>query len=346
MVQEPGLAPVIILPGAILSIYDWQSATPGRPNTFLNFDNLSDGIATPMSFYAIMSVGLTIVIVIGGIDISVGSLMALAALGAAAALQNFQADASAGGVLLVAVGVPLGIGRLCGLINGSLVVGLNLHPFIATLGSMSIFRGLANVPPSQMTLPTAGCRLPDAFTTDFMRAELFGLPPRLLILMLLCVGSGWFYVRMLVAGREAYAFGGNEEAGRFSGIRVGWVKRHACALAGLAAGIAGMVSTGRFGTASTGTGTGYEWTVTAAAVVAGASLIGGRGTALGTLLGTLVIALIENGILFLRLAQKYCLIIHPRPRDHRRGVARSVERVSPKPPAWPRDWRHPLTAFS
>jgi len=307
--QEAGLLLVVILLGVILSIYGWQSAAPGRPNTFLNFDNLIDGVATPMSYYAIMAIGLTIVIVTGGIDISVGSIMALSALGAAAALQNLPQNASPFQVLPIAFLVPLGIGLLCGLINGSLVVGLNLHPFIVTLGTMSVFRGLANVLPSQKTLPAAGKRLPDAFTTDFMRIEMFGLQPMPLLIMLVCVAFGWFYLRMMIAGRETYAIGGNEEAARFSGLNVGWIKLRTYALAGLAAGIAGMVSVGRFGTASTSTGTGYELTVIAAAVVGGASLIGGRGTALGALLGTLVIALIENGIIILRLAQEYRLVV-------------------------------------
>ena len=101
---------VVLLLGSILAIYGWQDAAPGRPNTFLNFDNLIDGIATPMSYYAIMAVGVTIVIITGGIDISVGSMMALAALGGAAALQNLPADASAAVVLPIGILVPVGIG--------------------------------------------------------------------------------------------------------------------------------------------------------------------------------------------------------------------------------------------
>jgi ribose/xylose/arabinose/galactoside ABC-type transport system permease subunit len=307
--QEVGLVVVVVVLGLILAIYGWRDAAPGRPNTFLNFDNLIDGIATPMSYYAIMAVGVTIVIITGGIDISVGSVMALAALGGAAALQNLPADASAAVVLPIGILVPMAIGLVCGLINGGLVVSLNLHPFIVTLGTMSIFRGLANVLPEQKTLPAAGKQLPTAFTSEFMRIEMFGLQPMPLIIMLICVAVGWFYLRMMVAGRETYVIGGNEEAARFSGLRVGWIKLRTYALAGLAAGIGGMVSLGRFGTASTSTGTGYELTVIAAAVVGGASLTGGRGTAIGALLGTLVIALIENGIIILRLAQEYRLII-------------------------------------
>ena len=309
LVQEVGLAAVVLLLGVILSIYGWHDAAPGRPNTFLNFDNFIDGIATPMSYYAIMAVGLTIVIITGGIDISVGSIMALAALGGAAALQALPAAAPAAEVLAVGVCVPLAIGLLCGAINGALIVSLTLHPFIVTLGTMSIFRGLANVLPPEKTLPAAGKHLPTAFTTDFMRLEFFGLQPMPLLIMLVAVALGGFYLRLMVAGRETYAIGGNEEAARFSGLPVGRIKLRTYALAGLAAGLAGMVSLGRFGTASTSTGSGYELTVIASAVVGGASLIGGRGTALGALLGTLVIALIENGIIILRLAQEYRLVI-------------------------------------
>lgn len=307
--QEIGLVVVVLLIGAVLAFYGWHDAAPGRMNTFLDPDNLIDGIATPMSYYAIMAVGMTLVIITGGIDISVGSTMALSALGAAAALQRLPATATAWEVLPIAVGVPLGIGLLCGLINGGLIVGLSLHPFIVTLGTMSVFRGLANVLPAEKTLPSAGKRLPSAFTTDFIRIEVFGLQPMPLLIMLVCIAAGAFYLRMMVAGRETYAIGGNEEAARFSGLRVGWIKLRTYALAGLCAGLAGMVSVGRFGTASTSTGTGYELTVIAAAVVGGASLLGGRGSALGALLGTLVIALIENGILILRLAQEYRLVI-------------------------------------
>jgi ribose/xylose/arabinose/galactoside ABC-type transport system permease subunit len=118
--------------------------------------------------------------------------------------------------------------------------------------------------------------------------------------MLLCIIVGWVFLSHTVAGREIYALGGNEEAARFSGLAVGRIKLRAYALSGLAAGIAGMISTGYFGSANTATGEGYELTVIAAAVVGGASLTGGRGSALGAVLGALVIKLIENGIYVLK----------------------------------------------
>ena len=112
--------------------------------------------------------------------------------------------------------------------------------------------------------------------------------------------GGWIFLSQMVAGREVYAVGGNEEAARFSGLPVGAIKLRVYALSGLCAGIAGMVSTGYFGSANTATGEGYELIVIAAAVVGGASLTGGRGSALGAVLGALIIKLIENGIYILK----------------------------------------------
>jgi ribose/xylose/arabinose/galactoside ABC-type transport system permease subunit len=130
-----------------------------------------------------------------------------------------------------------------------------------------------------------------------------------LIIMLVVGLLGWIYLNATVAGRETFAVGGNEEAARFSGIRVNLVKLRAYAISGLTAGVAGMLSLGWFSTASTDTGRGYELTVIAAAVVGGASLTGGRGTALGALLGALVIRMIENGIFKMHLNQEYSQII-------------------------------------
>ncbi len=312
--QEVGLLLVILILGAILGAYGWHAARPGQPNTFLSFDNLIDGIATPMAVYAIMAVGVTFVIITGGIDISVGSIFALSALGAAAVLQRYDLNTPAWKALGLGLLIAPGIGLLCGLLNGALVTGLRMHPFIVTLGTMSIFRGIANVTTTEKTLPTAGRDLPDALTTNFMQRyyfgdELSGVQIMPMAIMLACVLIGWFYLRQMVAGRENYAVGGNEEAARFSGLRVNRIKLRVYALSGLAAGVAGLVSLGRFGTVSTNTGSGYELTVIAAAVVGGASLTGGRGTALGALLGALVIRMIENGIVILKLNQEYSQII-------------------------------------
>lgn len=308
--QELGLLVVIVLLAGMLAVAGYYNAGGRYANAFFNFDNLFNGIATPMSIFAIMAIGLTLVIITGGIDISVGSTFAVAALATAWSLQGMDLHASVWIVLPVAILVPIVVGTLCGLVNGLLIVGLRMHPFIVTLGTMSIFRGLANVLPAEKTLPVGGRDLPLAFTEHFMQWD-FGVDLRIMpmLLMLACGLAGWVYLSFLVAGRETYAIGGNEEAARFSGLRVGLIKMRVYAIAGLLAGVAGMVSVGRFGTASSDTGTGYELTVIAAAVVGGASLTGGRGTALGAILGALIIRLIENGITILRLNTEFSTII-------------------------------------
>jgi ribose/xylose/arabinose/galactoside ABC-type transport system permease subunit len=303
--QEAGLLAVVLVLGVFLSVYGYHDALPGRPNTFLNPDNLIAGIATPMSYYAIMAMGLTVVVITGGIDISVGSIMALAGLVTAWALQQFPRDTSAALVLPISIFLPLGVGLACGLVNGLLVTGLRMHPFIVTLGTLSIFRGIANVLPfGAKTLPIAGAPLPDASVTHLFRADLAGLQLVPMVVTLAVIALGWLYLRHTVFGRETYAVGGNEEAARFSGIAVRHVKLRAYAISGLLAGLAGLVSLGRFGTISASSGTGYELTVVAAAVVGGASLTGGRGSAIGALLGTLILSMIENAINILRLNQE------------------------------------------
>jgi len=308
--QEAGLLVVILLLGLLLTFAAEPINVRGHVvNNFFRLDNLIPNVATPMSWMAIMAIGVTFVIISGGIDISVGSIFGLAALGTAAVLQNFPDTASAWVVLPVAILVPLTIGLICGLINGAIVVGLRMHPFIVTLGTLSIFRGIALISVPAKSLPSGDKSLPEVFTTHFMSwqfivqrgsAQPLLLQPVPMIVLLLCAVVAWIFLSHMVGGREIYALGGNEEAARFSGLPVGRIKLWAYALSGLAAGIAGMVSTGYFGSANTATGEGYELTVIAAAVVGGASLTGGRGSALGAVLGALVIKMIENGIYILR----------------------------------------------
>lgn len=309
-VPQAGLLFVVLLIGVLLTLGGDPVTIRGHTvNNFLRTDNLIPNVATPMSWIAIMAIGVTLVIVAGGIDISVGSIFGLSAIGTAAVLQHFPEHAPAWQVLPVAIAVPAGIGLLCGAINGLLVVGLRMHPFIVTLGTLSIFRGIALVSVKTKSLPSGDHVLPEAFTTRFMAWQLMldrgDLPDLLLqptpmLVMIICLVAGWIFLSHTVAGREVYAIGGNEEAARFSGLPVGAIKIRVYALSGLCAGIAAMVSTGYYGSANTSTGEGYELIVIASAVVGGAALTGGRGTALGALLGALIIKLIENGIYVLK----------------------------------------------
>lgn len=307
--QELGLVLVILIMGAGLSLWAYTVAEPGEGNPFLNASNLIDEVATPASYYAIMAVGMTLVIISGGIDISVGSTMALSAFTAARVLQYLPADGPAWEILPVAFLLPMGVGLLCGLLNGVLIVALDIHPFIVTLGTLSIFRGITVVTTKLQEIPMQDHQIPTAFTDHFMRLTLWGQRPMPMVVMLIVAAIGGFYLSQTAGGREIYAVGGNEEAARFSGIRVKRIKLRVYAVAGLTAGIAGMVWLGKFGATSTGSADGYELTVIAAAVVGGASLMGGKGTALGALLGTIIIAMIQDGIYTLHWKVEYQKII-------------------------------------
>jgi ribose/xylose/arabinose/galactoside ABC-type transport system permease subunit len=313
--QELGLLVVIVALGTFLALacppaHLSVGARSFEENGFLRPENLINQVLQFMSWMAIMAIGETFVVIAGGIDISVGSVMGLSAFVTALVLRNMAYDAPAWQAIPVGILVPLAVGLLCGLINGGLVVGLRMHPFIVTLATLSIFRwvslklgvsfGMSQ--PGNLKLPAA---FTDGFITHAIRNERFGgavvdsyetVPTLFMIAVLL---AGWVYLRHTVWGRETYAIGGNEEAARFSGIRIAWVKMRVYALCGLCAGFAGMLSCGKFKSAQTTTGDGYELTVVAAAVVGGASLTGGRGSALGAVLGMLVLQLIGNGIFIL-----------------------------------------------
>jgi len=310
--QELGLVGVILILGIAITfmapkVYDARSGH--TVNAFLRSENLLS-IGTYMAICAVMAIGTTPVIITGGIDISVGSICALSALGTVAALQRYDPDVGAAHVIPLGLAVGCGIGLACGLINGLLTVGLRLHPFIVTLGTLSIFRCIATVSVPLKTLPDPDKSMPTAFTSDFMAwapAKHLEMQPVPLLFALAWMAVIWFFLSWTVAGRETYAVGSNAEAARYSGIRVPLIKVMVFCIGGLAAGLAGAMYAGYYASASSDTATGYELQVIAAAVVGGASLTGGRGTALGALLGALVIQLIINGIYVLQYNQEYSL---------------------------------------
>ncbi len=278
-------------------------------NKFLNAQNLAQ-LAKDTSFIAIMAVGMSVVVIAGGIDLSVGSIYALASVLGAMAFQQFgpggpHAGASPfTGVLLGSLAC-VGTASLCGLANGGLIVALRVHPFIITLGAMAILRGIAFV----VTRGQSVGGFPPAFR-ELVRFEVGnGLSVVPLAVMVLVLVAGWIFLGRLAAGRRVYAVGGNELAARFSGIRVERVKLGVYLLSGLCAGIAALLSLGYYGAATSGDGQGYELNVIAAAVVGGASLTGGKGTALGAVLGALVIQMISSGIVILGIDQNYSQII-------------------------------------
>jgi ribose transport system permease protein len=199
----------------------------------------------------------------------------------------------------------VGAATLCGILNGGMIVALRVHPFIITLGTMAILRGIAFV----ITKGQSIGDFPQPFR-DMVRWETGnGLSLVPLGVMVVVAVAGGIYLSRLGAGRRIYAVGGNELASRFSGIRVDRVKLSVFIYSGLTAGISALLALGYYGSASSGDGSGYELDVIAAAVVGGASLSGGKGTALGALLGALVIKMIDNGIVILGIDQNYSRII-------------------------------------
>jgi ribose transport system permease protein len=271
-------------------------------NKFFNPRTLIQ-IAKDTSFFAIMAVGMTFVIITGGIDLSVGATYALASVCGALVLAQFGGSGGSGAVIL-GILVTIGIGILGGFLNGSMIVGFGVHPFIITLGTMAIYRGIAFVQTNGQSIGG----FPEAFRS-FVRQEFNGLSLVPLIVMIIVMIIGGIFLAKMSLGRKIYAIGGNETASRYSGIRVGAVKILVYTISGLAAGIAAVLSLGYYGAGSSGDGQGYELNVIAAAVVGGASLIGGKGTALGALLGAVILQMISNGLVILNIPQNYSQIV-------------------------------------
>lgn len=331
--QEAGLVIVILLVSALLSIHGarhpktkWvlDAATGQRTaltvNKFLNVENLVL-IANYASFVAIMAVGMTAVIVLGGIDLSVGSIYALAAVLGAMALRALQAQwlgidyaspslPSEGGApgwasVLVGIGACCLVGAACGALNGALVVGLRVHPFVITLGTMTVLRGVVSV--STSGLSVSG--FPESYTSGFYKAPIAGVYPVPVIVMVVIAVLGHFVLTRMVIGRRTFAVGGNETAAVYAGVPVGRVKIIVFTLMGVLAGLSASVYLGYLGAATPSAGEGYELSVIAATVIGGASLSGGRGSALGAVLGAILIQLISNAMIILDIDQNYNQIV-------------------------------------
>jgi ribose transport system permease protein len=323
--QELGLIGVILLLGGLLTFFGGSTERRLRDpdtgieyrivrNKFLNVDRLLT-LAKNTSFFAIMAIGATVVIVAGGIDLSVAGIYVLSGLAGAALLHACGPQESGPNVpglvvVLTTTIVCLATGALCGLANGIGVIGLKLHPFIITLGTMGIFRGIAFVTTKAQSIGSFHPAFVDGFISWKMELASGGkvYPIPLCILIVVAVW-GSLYLACTVTGRKLHAIGGNETAARYAGLPVPRLKATTYVLAGLTAGIAAMINIGYHGSAASGDGAGYELEVIAAAVVGGASLSGGRGTALGAVLGALIIRLIVDGIVILDLDQNYSQII-------------------------------------
>ncbi|MGA2545534.1 MAG: ABC transporter permease [Rectinemataceae bacterium] len=239
-----------------------------------------------LSIEAIIAVAMTNLMVSGGFDMSVGSIVAVT--GAASALLL-----AAGWPIFAAVAAGLILGAGIGLFNGLIIAKVGINPFVTTLSSLSLFRGLTLI----LTKGKNISGLPDGFKA-IGQTTAFGVQTPILIAAFLII-VGDVLLRRFRFFRQSYYIGGNERAARLSGISVDRMKILAYVLTGLFAGLAGLVMTSRLGAASMTAGTGLELRVITAVIIGGASLQGGEGTVLGAFLGSLLMALITNALTLL-----------------------------------------------
>ncbi len=249
---------------------------------FLTISNLLN-VAEQATIIAIIAVGMTFVIITGGIDLSVGSVLAFAGVVMASVLHS-------GVPLPLALMVGLGAGLLCGLVNGLLITVGRLPPFIATLGMMSVARGAALMFTEGRPISGFSESLRSLATGEVLRV------PAPVIIMIGVYVIAHFVLRRTKLGRYTYAIGGNEEAALLSGINVKLYKTMVYGLAGLLSGLAAILLTARLNSAQPIAGISYELDAIAATVIGGTSLLGGEGTIIGTLIGALIMAVLRNGL--------------------------------------------------
>lgn len=278
--QWQRIAEYVIVVAIILESIVFAAIAP----QFFSVPNLVN-VALSIAITGILAVGMTAVILTGGIDLSVGSAAALA--GVVAALI-----ASTGGVGAVVLGgvAALGIGLAVGLFNGVMVAQFRVPPFVTTLAMLTICRGLSFI----ITGGRAIGNLPASF--EFLgRQRIVGVPVPVL-LMLVVFAAGWFVLKRMAFGRYIYAVGGNPKATYFAGISVKSVTMWVYIMNGLLVGLAGLVLASRLGAGVPNAGLQYELDVIAAVVVGGTSLLGGRGSVIGTFWGAVFIGILNNGL--------------------------------------------------
>ncbi|TIS57505.1 MAG: ABC transporter permease [Mesorhizobium sp.] len=278
-VREVNVLVAMLIVGALISLY-----TP----YFLTTNNLM-GVFRAFSLTAIMSIGMVMVIVTGGIDLSVGSAMGLASLVTALC---FDAGYSTG----VSIGAGVAVGMVFGLTNGLLITAIGLPPFIATLGTLSIGRGM-------MYMVTHGVPVtpetPHAFS--LLGQGYLGPVPVPVVIMLVLMVLFALIMKRTRFGRHVYATGGNEQAARLSGVKTNRVKLAVYMLSSTIASLAGIIGFSRYLTAEPASGFGSELDVIAAAAIGGASLAGGVGSVTGAVIGAALVGVIANGVVLLNI---------------------------------------------
>ena len=247
---------------------------------FLSASNLIS-VIRQFSFYGILAIGMCMVIITAGIDLSVGSVFALAGVLSCMAITKWHLP------VFVGVLIGLAVGVLMGYFNGVCVTLLKLPPMIATLGTMSIARGIAYTVTGGYPIGS----LPDSYK--------FPGVPTPIVLMVVLAALTIFFLNKTVVGRWIYAIGGNEEGARISGVRVNRVKRLVYSLSGLMAAISGIAMAARLGVGQSTAGQSDAMDASAAPVIGGASLSGGSGSIVGAIIGAAIMGVLRNGLVLL-----------------------------------------------
>jgi Ribose/xylose/arabinose/galactoside ABC-type transport systems, permease components len=260
---------------------------------FLDSNNIFN-ILRGMTTIGVMAIGMTMIIITGGIDLSVGSMLAASCL--------LTARLLAGGMnAVLAVILGLAFGAFLGFVNGVIITKLRINPFITTLGMLSVARGLAYLFASGIKGRVVSNIPMDNEYVNFIGGGYFGMIPFAVILLIVLVILSTLFLRYTVTGRYIYAVGSNERSARLSGIRVDRVRIFVYTVTGACCALAGIMIGGVLSTASTNSGTGNELDVIAACVIGGASLSGGEGTIIGAVFGAIIMAIVRNAFVLLHV---------------------------------------------
>jgi ribose transport system permease protein len=287
LIRTMGMLPVLVL------LCIGFQLLSGR---FVSLQNLSI-VAQQASINTVLAAGMTFVILTGGIDLSVGSILAASAM--VAVMASLIPD---WGLLGILAGLLMGL--FFGLFNGSLIAWLGLPPFIVTLGSLTGVRGVARLLGGDTTVFNP--ELPFAFIGN---ESVLGVP-WLVIIAATVILVSWFILKRTVLGVHIYAVGGNADAARLSGIKVWWVYLFAYSASGVLSGLGGVMSAARLYAANgLQLGMAYELDAIAAVILGGTSFVGGIGSIWGTLVGALIIAVLSNGLILVGVSDVWQFII-------------------------------------
>lgn len=285
---------VNILIALIFMVVIMSAASP----YFLKQDNLFN-VLQGMSTIGIMAIGQTMVIITGGIDLSVGSLMAVSSMLTARLITVYSQNA------LLAVICGLIFGLLLGTVSGLTITRFKINPFITTLGMLSVGRGLTYLLATGVKGTVASNIPMQNASVIFLGSGYLGPVPFSVVLLLLLVILATVFLKYTVPGRYIYAVGSNERSARLSGVPINKVRIFVYAISGFFCATAGIILTGRLSTAATNIGVGNELDVIAAVVIGGASLQGGEGTVIGAIIGATIMAIVRNAFVLLHIPNHF-----------------------------------------